>query len=71
MRKEHRYIIYFAVFIVVMMLPQLFEIIIYFYKKFEVIVVKEYFWTSVSLATYSGAYPFNFRWRIQSQNRVK
>lgn len=50
MRKEHRYIIYFAVFIVVMMLPQLFEIIIYFYKKFEVIVVKEYFWTSVSLA---------------------
>ena len=21
--------------------------------------------------TYSGAYPFNFRWRIQSQNRVK
>ena len=22
-------------------------------------------------ATYSGAYPFNFRWRIQSQNRVK
>lgn len=32
------------------MLPQLFEIIIYFYKKFEAIVVKEYFWTSVSLA---------------------
>lgn len=50
MRKEHRYIIYFAVFIVVMMLPQLFEITIYFYKKFEVVVVKEYFWTSVSLA---------------------
>ena len=21
--------------------------------------------------TYSGVYPFNFRWRIQSQNRVK
>ena len=21
--------------------------------------------------TYSGAYPFNFRWRIQSQNRLK
>lgn len=50
MRKEHRYIIYFAVFIVVMMLPQLFEITIYFYKKFEAVVVKEYFWTSVSLA---------------------
>lgn len=50
MRKEHRYIIYFAVFIVIMMLPQLFEITIYFYKKFEAIVVKEYFWTSVSLA---------------------
>lgn len=32
------------------MLPQLFEITIYFYKKFEAIVVKEYFWTSVSLA---------------------
>ena len=23
------------------------------------------------VTTYSGAYPFNFRWRIQSQNRVK
>ena len=23
------------------------------------------------IITYSGAYPFNFRWRIQSQNRVK
>ena len=23
------------------------------------------------LFTYSGAYPFNFRWRILSQNRVK
>lgn len=33
----------------VMMLPQLFEITIYFYKKFEVVVVKEYFWTSVCL----------------------
>lgn len=50
MRKDHRYIIYLAVFIVIMMLPQLFEITIYFYKKFEAIVVKEYFWTSVSLA---------------------
>ena len=49
MRKVHRYIIYFAVFIVVMMLPQLFEITIYFYKKFEAVVVKEYFWTSVCL----------------------
>lgn len=49
MRKDHRYIIYFAVFVIVMMLPQLFEITIYFYKKFEAVVVKEYFWTSVCL----------------------
>lgn len=49
MKKSYRYIIYFVVFFVIMMLPQITELSNIFYHKMETYVVKEYFWTSICL----------------------
>lgn len=68
MRKDYRYIIYIVVFIIVMMLPQLFEITTRFFHKLETVVVKECFWTSVSLAFLAVLAEFFYRHRHEYEN---
>lgn len=68
MRKDYRYIIYIAVFTIVMMLPQLLEITTRFFHKLETAVVKEYFWTSVSLAFLAVWAEFFYQHRHEYEN---